>query len=84
MKDIVSANIVLINILLIAFGVGTVLHALHSKDSFETKILNIIMIVILPILGSLIYCVKYLNSKSHKPNGCNTKFPFFYVLILFL
>jgi uncharacterized membrane protein YczE len=64
MKDIISANIVLVNILLIAFFAGTILHALHSKDTFEKKILNIIMIVILPGLGSLIYCMKAMIKKS--------------------
>lgn len=64
MKDIISANIVLVNILLIAFFAGTVLHALHSKASFEKKVLNIIMIVILPGLGSLIYCVKAMIEKN--------------------
>lgn len=63
MKDIISANIVLINILLIAFLAGTILHALHSKESFENKILNIIMIIILPVLGSLIYCIKCITHK---------------------
>lgn len=64
MKDIISANIVLVNILLIAFFAGTVLHALHSKDSFEKKIMNIIMMIILPGLGSLIYCVKAITKKN--------------------
>ncbi len=69
MKDIISSNIVLINILLIAFWAGTILHALHSKDSFEKKILNIIMIVILPGLGSLIYCIKYMIKNNHNRNN---------------
>ncbi len=69
MKDIISSNIVLVNILLIAFLAGTILHALHSKDSFEKKILNIIMIVILPGLGSLMYCIKYMIKNNHNRNN---------------
>ncbi len=69
MKDILTTNILFVNILLIAFWVVTILHALHSKESFENKILNIIMMVILPILGSLIYCVKYVINRIHKTNN---------------
>ena len=68
MKDILSSNIALVNILLIAFWIGTILHALHSKDSFENKILSIIMMVLLPILGGLIYCIKYISRSSPKSN----------------
>lgn len=69
MKDILSTNILFVNILLIAFWVGPILHVLHSKESFENKILNIIMMVIIPILGSLIYCVKYIINRIRKTNN---------------
>ncbi len=68
MKDILTTNILFVNMLLIAFWVVTILHALHSKESFENKILNIIMMVIVPILGSLIYCVKCMVYKTCKAN----------------
>ncbi len=68
MKDFITANILLVNFLLIMLWIVPILHALHSKDSFETKILNIIMMVILPVLGSLIYCVKRLVNRLKRTN----------------
>jgi len=56
-----AKNIMFINVLLIAFLAVTILHALHSKDSFEKKILNVIMMVVLPLIGSVVYCFKVLN-----------------------
>ncbi len=64
-----SDNILIVNILLIAFWIGTILHALHSKESFQNKILNIIMMVLLPFLGSLIYCVKYMVIRMREMNS---------------
>ncbi len=61
MNQFITENILVLNVLLIAFLVGTFLHALHSKDSFEKKILNVIMMVVLPFIGSVVYCFKVLN-----------------------
>lgn len=61
MNQFITENILVLNVLLIAFLVGTILHALHSKDSFEKKILNVIMMVVLPFIGSVVYCLKVRN-----------------------
>lgn len=61
MNQFITKNILVLNVLLIAFLVGTILHALHSNDSFEKKILNVIMMVVLPFIGSVVYCFKVRN-----------------------
>lgn len=61
MNQFITKNILVLNVLLIAFLVGTILHALHSNDSFEKKILNVIIMVVLPLIGSVVYCFKVLD-----------------------
>lgn len=61
MRDFIADNRLIFSFLIVAFLVGTILHALHSNDSFEKKILNVIMMVVLPLIGSVVYCFKVLN-----------------------
>lgn len=61
MNQFITENILVLNVLLIAFLVGTILHALHSNDSFEKEILNVVMMVVLPLIGSVVYCFKVRN-----------------------
>lgn len=55
---------VMINVMLIVLLAGTIMHAIHTEETFEQKILNIIMIVLLPVLGSVIYIFKSVRREK--------------------
>jgi len=66
MEKLILAHWTLINIICIILIVSTILIALHTKESLEKRIINVIMIILLPALGSLFFLGKLLFLKINK------------------